>query len=85
MQIPLPTALSKEELKRAVEAAFHRLTTGVLKTVVIVKPQPTGPDSQRYSELEKTLAELSTDLPAARMPDAEQLKRHYEDRRELPG
>lgn len=34
--------------------------------------------------LEKTLAELSMVLPAARMPDAEQLKRHYEDRRELP-
>ena len=34
--------------------------------------------------LQQALAELSKDLPAARMPDAEQLKRHYEDRRELP-
>lgn len=72
VQIPLPTALSKEELKRAVEAAFHRLTTGVLKTVVIVKPQPTGPDSQRYSELEKTLAEnvrlKEADLKNGRVP-----------------
>lgn len=72
VQIPLPTTLSKEELKRAVEAALHRLTTGVLKTVVIVKPQPTGPDSQRYSELEKTLAEnvrlKEADLKNGRVP-----------------
>ena len=72
VQIPLPTTLSKEELKRAVEAALHRLTTGVLKTVVIVKPQQTGPDSQRYSELEKTLAEnvrlKEADLKNGRVP-----------------
>ncbi|MFN0077767.1 MAG: peptidoglycan D,D-transpeptidase FtsI family protein [Prosthecobacter sp.] len=34
--------------------------------------------------LEKTLVELTKDVPAARMPDAAQLQRHYEDRRELP-
>ncbi len=34
--------------------------------------------------LEKTLAELSQDVPVARMPTADQLKRHFEDRRELP-
>lgn len=34
--------------------------------------------------LEQTIAALKQDVPAARMPDAEQLKRHYDDRRELP-
>lgn len=34
--------------------------------------------------LEKTLAELGQEVPAARMPDAGRLKRHYADRRELP-
>lgn len=34
--------------------------------------------------LEATLANLKQDLPAARMPDVELLKRHYHDRRELP-
>ena len=34
--------------------------------------------------LQQALAKLNQDLPAARMPDAEQLQRHYEDRRELP-
>ncbi len=72
VQIPLPTTLSKEELKRAVEAALQRLTSGVLKTVAIVKPQPTGPDSQRYTELEKTLVEnvrlKEADLKNGRVP-----------------
>jgi len=34
--------------------------------------------------LEKEIAASRQDLPAARMPDAELLKRHYETRRELP-
>ena len=34
--------------------------------------------------LEKEIAAFQQDLPAARMPDAELLKRHYETRRELP-
>jgi penicillin-binding protein 2 len=34
--------------------------------------------------LEKALLELSQDVPAARMPTADQLKRHFEARRELP-
>lgn len=72
VQVPLPTTVSKEELKRAVEAALHRLTAGALKTVAMVKPQPTGPDSQRYTELEKTLAENArlkeTDLKNGRVP-----------------
>lgn len=34
--------------------------------------------------LEKALARLKEDLPQARMPGADDLKRHYEDRRELP-
>ena len=34
--------------------------------------------------LEKEIAASQKDLPAARMPDAELLKRHYESRRELP-
>ncbi len=72
VQVPLPTTLGKEELKRAVEAALQRLMPGVLKTVVIVKPQPTGPGSPRYTQLEKTLAEnvrlKEADLKNGRVP-----------------
>ncbi|MDZ4404856.1 penicillin-binding transpeptidase domain-containing protein [Prosthecobacter sp.] len=52
--------------------------------------QVTVPSAQRSTLetytgwLEKTLVELSKDVPAARMPEPDQLKRHYEDRRELP-
>lgn len=72
VQVPLPTTLSKEELKRAVEAALQRLTSGVLKTVAIVKPQPIGLGIPQYTELEKTLAEnvrvKETDLKNGRVP-----------------
>ncbi len=34
--------------------------------------------------LEQSLAALQQDVPAARLPDPEPLKRHYENRRELP-
>lgn len=34
--------------------------------------------------LEKALDQLKVDVPAARMPGADELKRHFEDRRELP-
>jgi penicillin-binding protein 2 len=60
------------------------------QNIVVRRLQLTVPAAQRstletYTAwLEKTLAELSKDVPAARMPDAEQLKRHFEDRRELP-
>lgn len=72
VQVPLPTTLSKDELKRAVETALQRLTPGVLKTVVMVKPQLTGPGSQRFTELEKTLGEnvrlKEADLKNGRVP-----------------
>lgn len=72
VQVPLPTALSKDELKRAVDAALQRLAPGVLKTVAIVKP-PAGPGSQRYTGLEKTLAEnvrlKEADLKNGRVPE----------------
>lgn len=72
VQVPLPTTLSKEELKRAVEAALQRLTSGALKTIAIVKPQATGFGDPRYTELEKILAEnvrvKDTDLKNGRVP-----------------
>lgn len=72
VQVPLPTTLGKEELKRAIEAALQRLTPGVLKTVAIVKPQPTGIGGARYTELEKTLSEnvrlKESDLKNGRVP-----------------
>jgi ABC-2 type transport system permease protein len=72
VQVPLPTTLSKDELKRTVEAALQRLTSGALKTVAIVKPQATGVGDARYTELEKTLAEnvrvKETDLKNGRVP-----------------
>ncbi|WP_395718620.1 peptidoglycan D,D-transpeptidase FtsI family protein [Prosthecobacter sp.] len=52
--------------------------------------QLTVPAAQRSSLetytawLEKALAEISKEVPAVRMPDAEKLKRHFADRRELP-
>jgi len=73
VQVPLPTTLSKEELKRALDAALQRLAPGILKTVAVVKPQPTGPDSPRYTGLEKTLAEnvrlKEADLKNGRVPE----------------
>jgi ABC-2 type transport system permease protein len=49
------------------------LTPGALKTVVIVKPQSTGPNRQRYTALEKTLAEnvrlKEADLKNGRVPE----------------
>lgn len=72
VQVPLPTALSKEELKRAVESALQRLTPGVLKTVVVMKPQLNSPSSQRYTELDKTLTDnvriKEADLKDGRVP-----------------
>ncbi len=56
-----------------------------VRRLQLTVPAPERSTLETYTAwLEKTLAELSKDLPAARMPDAEQLKRHYEDRRELP-
>lgn len=73
VQVPVPTTLSKEELKRALDAALQRLAPGVLKTVVIVKPPVTGPGSPRYTNLEKTLAEnvrlKEADLKNGRVPE----------------
>jgi ABC-2 type transport system permease protein len=72
VQVPLPTTLSKEELKRAVESALQRLTPGVLKTVVVMKLQLNSPSSQRYTELDKTLTDnvriKEADLKDGRVP-----------------
>jgi len=72
VQVPLPTTLSKKELKRAVESALQRLTPGALKTVVVMKPQLNSPSSQRYTELDKTLTDnvriKEADLKDGRVP-----------------
>ena len=58
VQVPLPETLDRDALKRAVNAALHRLTPGVLKTVALFKPPAGyGPGSKRYEELEKALGE----------------------------
>ncbi|WP_294381455.1 penicillin-binding transpeptidase domain-containing protein [Prosthecobacter sp.] len=60
------------------------------QNTVIRHLQLTVPASERsklesYTAwLEQAVAGLKQELPAACMPDADQLKRHYEDRRELP-
>lgn len=60
------------------------------QNAVIRHLQLTVPAAQRstletYTAwLEKALTELKPDLPAARMPAPDELKRHYDDRRELP-
>ncbi len=56
-----------------------------VRRLQLTVPAPERTTLETYTAwLEKTLTELSKDLPAAHIPDAEQLKRHYEDRRELP-
>lgn len=60
------------------------------QNIVVRRLQLTVPVAQRstletYTEwLEHALVELQQDLPAARLPAADDLKRHFEDRRELP-
>lgn len=73
VQIPLPTTLGKDELKRGLDAALRRLAPGALKTVAVVKPQATGTGNYRYTGLEKTLAEnvrlKDADLKNGRVPE----------------
>lgn len=60
------------------------------QNITVRRLQLTVPAAQRstlevYTTwLEQSLAELSKELPTARMPNPDELKRHYEDRRELP-
>lgn len=58
---------------------------GVVRRVQLTVPAAQRGTLESYTAwLEQTLASLKQDLSSARMPDAESLKRHYEDRRELP-
>ncbi len=72
VQVPLPTALDKEALKRSFDAALARFAPGVLKTVALVKPPAFGPGGQRYGQLEQVLGEnvrlKETDLKDGRVP-----------------
>ncbi len=73
VQVPLPDALDKASLKRALDSALQRLAPGFLKTVAIMKPQGYGPGSQQYDALTKALAddvrEQNTDLKNGRVPE----------------
>ena len=73
IQIPLPKDLSKEALKKSIEAGIKRLAPGFLKTVALVKPEGGyGPGAKRYSRLQKVLAEnvrvKEADLKDGRTP-----------------
>ncbi|MGV3664132.1 MAG: peptidoglycan D,D-transpeptidase FtsI family protein [Prosthecobacter sp.] len=57
----------------------------VVRHVQLTVPAAQRETLEKYTAwLEQTLTRVQEDLPAARLPDAEMLKRHYEDRRELP-
>lgn len=58
VQIPLPKDLSKEEMKRSIEAGIKRLAPGFLKTVALVKPGiGHGGQGKQFSRLQKVLVE----------------------------
>lgn len=58
---------------------------GVVRQVQLTVPAAQRSTLETYTAwLEQAVASLQQDLPAARMPDVEALKRHYADRRELP-
>ncbi|MBT8419625.1 MAG: Gldg family protein [Gammaproteobacteria bacterium] len=60
VRIPLPTDLSKEELKRAVETSLKRMAPGFLKTVTLAAPtEAANPEiiGGHYGKLQEILAE----------------------------
>lgn len=57
----------------------------VVRHVQLTVPATERSKLETYTAwLDQAITNLKQDLPTARLPDAEQLKRHYEDRRELP-
>jgi len=76
MQIPLPETLDKDGLKRALDAALQRFTSGVLKTIAVAKPSAPpamfGSAGPGYSQLERMLNEnvrvKETDLKNGQVP-----------------
>ena len=83
VQVPLPDEFTKEALRRSIESAASRLTSGVLRTVALVKPDapnrsrnPMMPQRQsggrQYQELRAVLEEsyqvTNADLSDGRVP-----------------
>jgi ABC-2 type transport system permease protein len=56
-QVPLPSELTREGLKRSLDSAIQRLAPGFLKTVAVIKPQSHGLGGNAYSQLTDTLSE----------------------------
>ncbi len=57
-QVPLPEDLTKDGLKRSLNAAIQRLAPGFLKTVAVVKPQSNGVGGgKEYTQLSDILSE----------------------------
>ncbi|WP_395753297.1 peptidoglycan D,D-transpeptidase FtsI family protein [Prosthecobacter sp.] len=77
--IPAPRGqiLDRKGRPLAQNAVVHRLQ-------LTVPAEQRGTLETYTAWLEQEIAASKHDLPAARMPDADQVKRHYEGRRELP-
>lgn len=57
-QVPLPADLTKDGLKRSLNAAIQRLAPGFLKTVAVVKPQNNGVGGgKEYTQLSDMLSD----------------------------
>lgn len=77
LQVPLPETLDEAALERSLDAAFQRLTPGVLKTIALVEPQSENRGNQRvnqrYSQLEEVIGENNrikeTDLKNGYVPE----------------
>lgn len=80
-QIPLPTDLTGEQLRKAIEAAIQRMTSGLIKTVAVMTPPPPSPQSNPYgprqqrprfqqlrNRLEENVRLVDTNLREGRVP-----------------
>jgi ABC-2 type transport system permease protein len=72
VQVPLPDTLTKDAMKRSLDAAIRRLAPGFLKTVALMAPKGYGPGVERYTRLHQSLADNvrveDTDLKDGHVP-----------------
>ncbi|MGB5834841.1 MAG: DUF4350 domain-containing protein, partial [Thiohalocapsa sp.] len=78
--VPLPEALDRAGLQRAIDAGIRRFAPGVMRTVALFTPEPpaagfmgAGPSSPGYSLLQESLREgfavRETDLSSGQVPE----------------
>ena len=72
LQVPLPTELGREPIRRTLMNTLKRLAPGFLKTIGVVTPPP-GPQTDPYQYLSDALMEnyrvVRTDLAGGRVPE----------------